>query len=224
MAQAVFSTKRIAISKNNAQMVGMITGAVFVTIFSLVSSKQLIAQENYQKRVISEKEKAAKQLKTNLSAVSDLQKSYYQFVQTPENIIGGSPTGNGDRDGDNAKIVLDALPSKYDFPALTSSMEKLLTDRNFKINSINGTDDEVAQGKNQDSGEPKPVTMPISVSVSSNFNSIQDFLSVLEKSIRPIQMQTIELQGEDKELKLNFDAVSYYQPAKNLTIGTKDVK
>ena len=126
MANNPLSSKRLQIDKANASMVAFLAVAAFIAVFSLVASKALLSQRSYQSRVIAEKKKALTQLKTNNQAATELVAAYKSFVAAPENIIAGSASGSGDRDGDNAKIVLDALPSKYDFPALVTSIEKIL--------------------------------------------------------------------------------------------------
>jgi hypothetical protein len=160
MAMSQFSTKRLQISKANARMVLVVAIAAFVSTFSLVALQALASQRSYQSRVIAEKEVAVAQLVANQEAVDSLKESYRQFVDRDDNVIGGNPTGQGDRDGDNAKIILDALPSTYDFPAVTSSVEKMLAERNYNIDSITGIDDEVAQ-QDVDSVNPEPIEIPM---------------------------------------------------------------
>lgn len=218
------STKRLLIDKANSTMVMVMAIASFVTVFGLIASKALMSQRAYLSRVTSEKEKAVKQLKTNISAVSDLQNSYKAFVSTSENVLGGNPKGSGDKDGDNAKIVLDALPSKYDFPALATSLEKLLTTQTYKIDSITGTDDEINQQANASSPSPKPVDMPFQVTVSGTYSALQGLVTTLEKSIRPIQIQFIDFSGSDSSMQLSINAKTFYQPEKALSITTKVVK
>ncbi len=219
-----FSTKRLQIDKANATMVGIVAGAVFVTVFSLVSAKALWSQRSYQARVIGKKEIARDQLQNNLDAVTKLKTSYEAFVGSPENVLGGNPAGTGDKDGDNAKLVLDALPSKYDFPALTTSLEKLLTSKNFKIGSITGTDDEVAQSKNQLSDNPKPIPVPFSLTVTGSYTSVQDLIQSFEHSIRPFDMSKVSFSGNNNTLQLTLSANTYYQPEKSLNIKQEVVK
>jgi hypothetical protein len=148
MASLNFSTKRLQINKASATMVLPLTIASFITVFSLVATRALLSQRSYQSRVISEKEKAKKQLKENIVEVEKLRAQYKGFADAPTNVLGGDPRGAGEKDGDNARIVLDALPSKYDFPALATSLEKLLTNGGYKIESIAGSDDELNQQTN----------------------------------------------------------------------------
>ena len=137
--------------------------------------------------------------------------------------MGGGSTGPGSKDGDTAKLFLDALQSQYDFPALATSLEKILTAKNYKINSITGTDDEVNQ-QNTAQPKPQPVDMPFQISISGNYVSMQDLISTLEKSIRPFQLQSIEFSGNDSDIRALIAAKTFYQPEKSLTITTKVIK
>ncbi len=217
-------TKRLQIDKANATMVAMVAAAAFIAVFSLVSSRALLRQRTYQNKVIDQQTKARDQLKTNLAAVDQLVIAYKSFTTTPDNVIGGNPSGTGDKDGDNAKIILDALPSKYDFPALTTSIEKLLGEKKFKVNSITGTDDEVAQSKNESVDNPEPIEIPFEFDAESNSGATKDLINVLEKSIRPIHIKSITLTGGESNLKLRVTAKTYYQPEKSLNIKTQVVK
>ncbi len=224
MAKFQLTTKKVQIDKAQATIVATIGIAVFVTVFSLVSSKSLWTQRTYQAKVISKKEAARDQLITNVESVRGLVTSYKQFVNSSTNIIDGNPSGNGERDGDNARLVLDALPSKYDFPALTSSLEKILTDRNFKIDGITGVDDEVAQSAVSESGAPTPIEMPFQVSVDSSQSAIEELVKVLEKSIRPFNVQKMTLLAEEGSLKMTADIKTYFQPEKTLNTRKEVVK
>lgn len=217
-------TKRVQINKDQAMTVGVVAAAVFITVFSLVSCKALLTQRSYQQRVIAKQEKARNQLQANITAVDQLVTSYKDFVGAPDNVIGGNPKGTGDKDGDNAKIVLDALPSKYDFPALATSLEKILTDRKFKISGISGSDDELGQSKNQTSSNPKPLDIPFSLSVTGSYQSIQDLVGVFEKSIRPVQVLRASFSGGVSNMQFTVQAKTYYQPEKILDIKTQVVK
>ncbi len=222
MAKGNNTGKRLQIDKANSTMLLTVAGAAFVVTFSLIAGKALLDTRAYQARVIKEKTKASNQLKANIDASAKLMTSYQAFVGTPDNIIGGNPKGTGDHDGDNAKIVLDALPSKYDYPALASSLEKVLASKNYVVSSITGTDDELAQDtQNQ---KPQPVEMPFDLIVKGNFGSDRDLMLLFEKSIRPINVKSLTLTSSNNTLDADVKAVTYYQPAKNLKIDTKEVK
>ena len=238
-----FSTKRLLISKANSTMVIAVSVAAFLTAFSLVASRSLLIRRSYQSRVITAQEKARDQLETNIEAVETLEASYRGFVSRTQNLIGGDSAGNGEQDGDNAKIVLDALPSKYDFPALATSLEKILADRNYSILSISGTDEEANQnagGRSAPTGPTLPsstgsttggvgnaVEMPFELTAEGNYESMLDLLSVFQRSIRPIFIQNLVMNAEGEEasaVQVTVQGKSYYQPEKKLEIKYEVVK
>ncbi len=109
---AQFSAKRVQIDKANFTILIVMSVACFLTIFSLIASRALLQQRSYQAGVIEKKETAREQLKQNIVARDQLVDQYKIFVGNQQNLIGGSSSGTGDKDGDNAKLVLDALPSQ----------------------------------------------------------------------------------------------------------------
>lgn len=228
------STKRLQIDKANSTIVLVVGLAAFLTVFALVASKSLWERRSYQARVIGLEEQARDQLDANIQAVGQLKGAYQAFVARPENIIGGNSQGNSELDGDNARIVLDALPSVYDFPALTSSLEKIMIDRGYAITNISGTDNEAAQqssGQQQDtataSQAPSRVAMeiPFEVGAQTTYKSAVDLLGVFKKSIRPFYIQRVTMTaGEDNLVEIRVAGKTYYQPEANLQITEEIVK
>jgi len=223
MAVPKKSFKRVQIDKAIATIVLAVSAAALVAAFSLVSIKALISQQSYQSRVIAQQTAALRVAKSDVTAAQALSNAYRAFNEAPLNIIGGSPTGAGPQDGDNSKIILDALPSKYDFPAVISSLEKLSKDRGFKIDSLSGTDD-VTLADAVASATPIPVEMPFQLAVTGSYTSVQDLIGVLDHSIRPISIGTMQLSGSESSISVVVSAKTYYQPAKTLTVNTKVVK
>ncbi len=223
MARTTSLTKRSLISKANSTIVTATAVAAFVLVFSLIASKALFSQMGYQNRVIGAKKTAVAQLKDNLEARDSLVTSYKSFVDRPQNMLGGDPDGSGPQDGDNAKIVLDALPSVYDFPALATSLEKLITSQNLQITGITGTDQELEQQVAADS-IPQPVPMPFQIQVTGSYDSVKNLVDLFDRSVRPFQVQNMSLGGNQSNMTLTLSAQTYYQPEKNFKINTQVVK
>jgi hypothetical protein len=215
--------KHMGVSKTNSRIVAVTAGAAFLVVFFAVASVSLYGTLTYQNRIIKAKKEATTQLKANLTARDSLVESYKSFTNSPTNIIGGSADGVGAKDGANAKLVLDALPGKYDFPAVTASLEKLAIEQQVTIESITGTDDEVAQTAQQ-SGTPAPVEIPFELKVSGDYLAVQRLVTAMERSIRPVQVQKLQVTGDQKAINLVVTAKTYYQPEKALNIGTKVIK
>jgi len=244
------SVKRLQINKAGSIIVISVGIAAFVTAFSLVMIKSLLAERSYQQAVTEKREKALDALEANIDATDELKTKYKEFVERQENIIGGSSQGNGDRDGDNARIVLDALPSKYDFPALVSSLEKILEDRNYTIKGISGVDDEANQNSSSNTGASPSqsqtsqnasgststqaqasapssgtVEMPFEIGADGSYQSIVDLLGILNRSIRPLYIKSMSIKaGDANRVDLSIKGMSYYQQAKTLNISEEVVK
>lgn len=224
MANGRVSLKRIGVDKTNSRIVGVTAASAFIVIFCIIASISLLGQLMYQNRVISAKRKAAAQLKLNIENTDKLVGSYNSFVGTPQNVLGGNPNGVGAKDGSNAKIVLDALPSTYDFPALASSLEKLMNDQGVQIKSLTGTDDAVAQTSSGTSNQPKPVPVPFEIVIAGNYDQVRNAVNAMERSIRPFQIQKMDISGDQSELSVDITGQTYYQAEKALNITMKVVK
>jgi hypothetical protein len=202
-----FSNKHLKISQANSNILIAVSVTTAIVIFSLVAAQALVKQMNYQNKVIGLRSKASSQLSKNVKAATTLNESYKAFDTAPESVIGNSEK--------NSKIVLDALPSKYDFPALATSLQGMITGSGAK-GSISGTDNE-AQAE-QDSANPSPVEIPIQVAANGSFGAVQKLIADAERSIRPIKINQVSLTGSDANMQLTFSAITYYQPEKKLEL------
>lgn len=219
------STKRLAISKASLHMVIVLSLASFITIFGLVWINFLWGLKGYQSRVLSADHTADSTLKADVTAANHLVSSYKSFVNQPKNVIGGnSSTNGGGNGGNNATIILDALPSSYDFPALTTTINNLLQTENLSVASIGGTDDSSSVSSTA-SSSPQPVSMPFSFSVNNaNYSTIQSLFTELERSIRPISIDSINITGTDTSMSVSVNAHTYFQPPKKFEIGSENIQ
>jgi hypothetical protein len=222
MAKQQMSFKQLAINKDNSTILLVVALASFLVVFSLVASNALLKQRSYQAKVIGQKKVALKQLETNVQEAEKLKTSYQVFAEDQQNLLGGSSEGSGDKDGDNPRLILDALPSKYDFPGLATSLEKVF--KQYSIKSISGTDDEIAQSEVPAAGLPQPIEIPFAVSVGSSPQASKQMLEIFEKSIRPIQINNLAITGQADEVRITVDAVTYYQPQRVVEVRMEKVK
>ncbi len=223
MAQAR-SIKQNLINKANTTIVVVTASACFLIVFSIVASVQLVGQLSYQNRVIGAKKEALQTLKADIEATESLTTSYNAFINTSQNAIGGNPNGTGPQDGNNEKIVLDALPSSYDFPALATSLENILVSQAQAIQGISGVDDSINQAASQTSPSPVAQAMPFELSVKGSYDGMRNVVVALERSIRPIKVKTITMNGNKSEITMVVNAETYFQPQKSLKITTKVIK
>lgn len=223
MDSQIFARKDL-IDKANRSLVITVSVAVFVVVFSLIAMRSLIAQAGYQNKIISKKRQAVKTLQDDVAVAKQVSMTYQAFDGATKNIIGGISDGTTDKDGSNTKIVLDALPAQYDFPALTTNIESLVESQGVKLSSITGTDDEVAQLANKSSGAPTPVAMPFDISISADYTKTQALVLAFERSIRPMKLLSMNISGSQSDLTTTIKAETYYQPAKLFNIKKEVVK
>jgi Tfp pilus assembly protein PilO len=209
------SQKRVLIEKANRTMFAVLAGASALVVFSLFTSKGLFSLAQHRAVVIDAKNVAADQLEENDKAVGELIASFKAFEETPESVLGTNEK--------NSKIVLDALPPKYDFPALATSLEKILTEGGYTIDSITGIDNSLNE-VDENSANPQPVEIPFTITVSGTFDQLKNLPADLERSIRPIHVTNFDLSGKVGEAKLVIEAKTYYKPGKNLDVRYKEVR
>ncbi|HMT19186.1 MAG TPA: GspMb/PilO family protein [Candidatus Saccharibacteria bacterium] len=219
------SVKHDAIDKSNNRTIIAVGTATFVFIFSAFAVRALISQSLYHGRVIREKELALSQLKENEQSIDELKKTYESFESEEINILTGNPAGNGALDGTNVKLVLDALPSKYDYPALSSSFEKILRDGGYDIGSIGGAEDSgLAESSAKAIKDVKPVEIPYVFSVNADTEGLVRLLETLEHSIRPMYVDQLEVQVGDTVLQAQVTLRTYFTQPKTFELGSKEIK
>jgi hypothetical protein len=230
--KANLNTKSLQIDKNQSAILGATVIATVIVIFCLTSAKVLLNQALYQRRVINAENASAKQLDADISNAKSLSDKYNTVFlgSNGENIIGGSTTPsntgsgiNSGKDGDNGKIALDALPTKYDFPALLTSLSNLLVTDGVGGQSIGGTD-QAATFNNDPTYNPQPANIDLTISGTTTYAGSKKLISDLERSIRPFDITHLSLSGNESNLSVNMGVTTYYQPAKTLSVPNKEVK
>lgn len=202
------SGKHVAIDKANTQVIATAAIAAAVLVFALFASNALIKTIGYQNKVYSLRDEANQQLVSNIDSTALLTASYTAFNDAPESV-----TGTADK---NSKIILDALPSQYDFPALATSLEAMIKNAGMTVGSIKGIDDELTA--KQSAITPTPIAIPFDVSAKGDYAAVQRLIKDFERSIRPFKIFEFNISGEDKNLSITIVGETYYQPSKELGI------
>jgi len=218
------SVKHDIIDKSNSRVILSVGVATFIFVFSIFAGRALVSQSLYHNRIITEKKKALTQLSANKKSIEQLNSSFDVFQSESTNILGGVSAGDGPLDGSNAKIILDSLPGKYDYPGLSSSFEKILKEGNYNIGSIGGIEDVALASTNSPSGEAIPIAIPYAFTVSSDVNGVKNLLQTLERSIRPMYVDSLEVQVGDSILQTRVSLHTYFTQPKTFDVGTKEVK
>ncbi|MDQ3123602.1 MAG: hypothetical protein M3Q14_02880 [bacterium] len=236
MANPPKNTKKAQVDKSKTLIFATVTMASIVVVALLMVSKGLWGQASYLGRVADKKEVAVNQLEANKAAVDALKTSYQTFESQDPNLLGGKPAADGDRDGSNASLVLDALPSKYDFPAVASSLEKLLF--GYEINAVSGaatsavvtpapvttTTTGTTTATTQATTPTGPTEIPFSFEVTTNYNGFKQLINSFKRSIRPFHITKVELSGTNNALDVTVEGKTFYQLEGGLKIVSEEVK
>lgn len=208
------SEKRSKIEQSRTRVVVFISLAVAVLIFTIFAAQSLIKQIQYNNKVLSLRNQAVAQLEQNIDQANQLAVSFEAFDNAQESVIGNATK--------NSTIILNALPSKYDLPALVTSLESVINSSGASISSITGNDEEVTA--EQSSLNPEPKEIPFTISAKGSYAAIQSLVFNLERSTRPIVVKEISFKGSDNDLEATISAVTYYQPVKKLDLDKKTVQ
>ena len=219
--------KHLQIDKDNSRAFAMVAIAAVIVVFCAISARALLNQGSYQRRVVNAKNDTVEQLKKNIEAANSLAKQYEVFEAANPNSIGGNsqvPENAPPPDGKNSRITLDALPTSYDFPALISSISKLLGIHGISGASVGGTD-QGSGASAQPAANPQPQTIAdIPVTGTSSYGEVQALIRDFERSIRPYDVTSLQINGNDGQMTVNMNINTYYQPATTLELENKEVK
>jgi hypothetical protein len=219
---------RLKLDKAQSSMMITVAAATAVAVFCLLGVKSLISQAAYQNRVISARHASIKQVNTNIANANNLANHYNTVFEgdSPANIIGGRNVKSDQAqppDGDNGTIILHALPTTYDFPALLTSISKILSSHGIGSQSITGSD-QSPDFKSDPVPNPKPIQIDLSASGTSTYDGTQQVIRDFERSIRPFDITRVSLTGNQSSMTLSLDLTTFYQQAKTTALTSKEIK
>lgn len=200
-------TKREKITQANSTMFGAVVLASVVIVFSLISMKFLWSKLSYNNRVISAKTTARDQVQTNLTNFDKLKTEYVSLDSSATT---------------NSKTILHALPPNYDYAGLAAYLESLAQTSGVTLPGSIG--DDASASAEKTAIVSKPVEIPLSFQVVGPYDNVVQFIKNTEHSIRPILITNVEYSGTNDKITAVISASSYYQPARDFSVGTEEIK
>lgn len=208
--------KRQQIELAGRYMFIWVVAAAVAVSFCLATGQYLFSKWDYNNKIVGAKYKAADTLGKNISAANELKKQVDALVAN--NDLASVKTDPNDS---TTKSVLDALPITNDAAALATSLQQAILNKSgVTIESITLP----AETDNQQVTTPTPQEVPFTFVVSGSYDKIKTMVHDLERTIRPIKVVGITMNGNDANMRATFDAVTYYQPAKNINPTQEEVK
>jgi len=200
--------KREKIQQANSTTLIVVAVASVVVSMMLVMGNFLLKQKSYNDHVYKEKKIARDTLRQNVINARELENKY-KDIEDSKSLA-------------NSQTILDALPGNYDNPALRTSIESLVKRNSLSIESLTSIDQE---GKvKEQSITPRPMEMPYNITVVGSYDKIRNFVTDLERTIRPMKVDTVSITGSDTDMKAELNVTTYFQPTREIGLTTKEVR
>lgn len=207
--------KRQQIELAGRNMFIWVVAAAIAVSFCLATGQYLFTKWEYNNKIIGAKYKASDTLSSNITAAVELKKQIDALVAN--NDLASVKTDPNDT---TTKSVLDALPISGDSAALATSLQQAILSRSgVTIESINVPGE---SGNAVLTSQPQEVKF--SFIVTGPYDKIKTMAHDLERTIRPIKVTAITMTGTDASLRANFEATTYFQPAKSVNATQEVVK
>lgn len=216
--------KRQAITLANKSMFLWVAGGSVVVAFALVASIFLFGQLLFNNKVLAEKSRTDKVLRQNVSTSTTL-KENINVLLADKNLSAARAVATDS----NLQVVLDALPAVNDATNFASSLQKVLLVGVDGIDALTieslSTSGAAETGEAAGDAEPTKGAQEIifSFTVVGDDKKIAETLTKLERSIRPINIISVSLQGTNAQLQTTVRAKTYYQDAVALKLRDKVV-
>lgn len=220
--------KHQTISKDTKIITIVVSVTIFITIFAIFGLKDFLSLRSFQQKIIVADTTAYNQLNNDINSANILVKNYNKFLNNKSKTIQNirstiiTPTTKGFH-YNGATMVLDAMPTTYDYPATESYLQNMLDSINqgndtFSINNNSG-----GQSAGVFSTSAAPVTFSISAN-SINYQALIQLVQVMKNSVRPITINSLSISGSNNSMTVNITAQLYYQSSQTFSISQTEIK
>lgn len=194
---------------NNTLVVTMMLIAVVMLVVGFIVSRAIFKTISFNNRVISEKRQVESKLKTNVKNLGTIMGNYEVFEET----------------GAGSDVVLKALPTEVDIPALLTRLEFMFNSSGVSFGgfSIEGAENVLAGGETELSSET-PLEATVTISISGPYANIKQALSNIENEIAPYKVKTLGISGNDREASAQITFVMNFLGAKSVDIEKVELK
>jgi Tfp pilus assembly protein PilO len=220
--------KRQQIQQANKAMLMWVAVAAAIVTICFVLGYNFVQRIVYNGKVISELNAAKSTLGKNLVSIQQL-KTNVDALRTSQNLMLGNV--KADPGDSEFQVIIDALPTENDRTALGASLQqKILSQGEATVEQISVTDsggDLMTTGDSDNSdGNVSPTEQTVSFSfiVNGDYASLQQLVKDIERTIRPIRIDSISIEGTASNLQANVTATTYFVPKVDYQLGKKEVK
>lgn len=214
--------KREKIQKANKTMFVWVVAASAAVAICIVLVQFLVRQLVFNQKIISAKGKADSTLLKN--------KETFEEIKTEVNklISNSSLTALRVAETDTAlQVVIDALPTADDRAALATSLQQVVLSRSgVGIQSISVTDTTSISATDEDlaADSSTPQEIVFNLVLVGNYTQISQAVSDMERSIRPMSVESLQLEGSGNQLTATISAKTFFLPAKTMEVKKEALK
>lgn len=194
--------------------------AAIAVSFCLATGQYLFSKWDYNNKIISKKNTAAQTLANNITNASKLKEEVDNLTANQD--LASIKTNPSDP---NTKSVLDALPTTFDPAALATSLQQVVLSRSgASIESISVPPDVDTVAGAETEVTPGAQEIKFSFAAVGSYDKIKSLMIDLNRTVRPMKLVSLTLNGSDNNLRAAFEYVTYYQPAQSVKLGEEAVK
>lgn len=192
--------------------------AAIAVSFCIATGQYLFAKWDFNNKIIGKKNTTAQTLSNNIVNAEKLKAEVDNLTANQD--LASVKTNPNDP---NTKSVLDALPTSFDPAALATSLQQVVLSRSgVSVESIAVPPD--AEGAASPDASTGPQEVKFSFAVVGTYDKIRTLMVDLNRSVRPMKLVSLTLNGSDNNLRAAFDYVTYYQPAQTVTLGEETIR
>lgn len=218
--------KRTQIAKANRTMFLWIAVASAVVGAAVVVAIFLGQKLIFNERVLAEKDKTTSTLRANNAIVAELE-TQVRLLDTNEALMATRVSDTQQA----VQVILDALPSQANSSALGSSLQsKLLAGipglviESLKVDPVVGIESLTSDNTVDASGSEVANQITFQFTVSGNQDALRQVLTNLERSIRAIDITSLQIESQGNNQVMTVSARAFYEPAKTVELKDKVVK
>lgn len=210
--------KRQQIKKaNNTMFLWVIAASVAVTI-CLVFGQFLFRQFMFNTRIYNEKAKTESILKQNKATFETIKGDVNKLLSNQSlAALKAAPEDTP------LQVIVDALPTSDDRAALGTSLQQVVLSRSgVSIESMSVTDGGLVSSDTPASDQVQEI--PFSLVLIGTYDQVAQAVADMERSIRPIKIDSIQLDGSGARLRATIAAKTFYLPAKSVELKKEAIK
>lgn len=220
--------KRQQIAQANKTIFIWTAVAAVAVSFCAVALQFLIREGMFNQKIINAKSATNRTLEANLTTADQLKSNVEALLANTDLAV--VRTENTDN---NLEVILDALPTDGDATSFATSLQtKVLVQSHASVTALSTKGQFSGDGSSSDSGDSAAssslsttaTALPFSAQIGGNYQEIKNTLVDVSRTIRPINITSLEIKGKDANLDVVIGGDTYYQPAATVSLGSKEIK